>query len=100
MDNLPLEAGDDAGMVKWVDISEKLKLYANHSYFIKLVTEKWGAHWSEEPGCRCPEWYKGGTDPYVKAGVQQPWSWDDAELLSAQIQHIPRVRDFVAASNM
>ncbi|XP_052538982.1 ADP-ribose pyrophosphatase, mitochondrial [Tympanuchus pallidicinctus] len=55
MDNLPLEAGDDAGMVKWVDISEKLKLYANHSYFIKLVTEKWGAHWSEEPGCRCPE---------------------------------------------
>nr|XP_009674817.1 PREDICTED: ADP-ribose pyrophosphatase, mitochondrial isoform X2 [Struthio camelus australis] len=50
MDNLPLEAGDDAGRVKWVDISEKLKLYANHSYFIKLVTEKWGAHWSEDPG--------------------------------------------------
>ncbi|OXB84111.1 UNVERIFIED_CONTAM: hypothetical protein H355_012229 [Colinus virginianus] len=50
MDNLPLEAGDDAGMVKWVDISEKLKLYANHSFFIKLVTEKRGAHWSEEPG--------------------------------------------------
>ncbi|XP_009639657.2 ADP-ribose pyrophosphatase, mitochondrial [Egretta garzetta] len=53
MDNLPLEAGDDAGMVKWVDISEKLKLYASHSYFIKLVTEKWGAHWSEDPGPEC-----------------------------------------------
>ncbi|XP_067413246.1 ADP-ribose pyrophosphatase, mitochondrial isoform X2 [Emydura macquarii macquarii] len=48
MDNLLLEAGDDAGKVKWVDISEKLKLYANHGDFIKLVTEKWGAHWNED----------------------------------------------------
>ncbi|KAM9026486.1 ADP-ribose pyrophosphatase, mitochondrial isoform 1-T1 [Ara ararauna] len=55
LDNLPLEAGDDAGMVKWVDISEKLKLYASHSYFIKLVTEKWGAHWSENPSLECHE---------------------------------------------
>ncbi|NWI48188.1 NUDT9 protein, partial [Picathartes gymnocephalus] len=55
MDNLPLEAGDDAGMVKWVDISEKLELYASHSYFIKLVTEKRGAHWSEDPGSECHE---------------------------------------------
>lgn len=55
MDNLPLEAGDDAGMVKWVDISEKLKLYANHSYFIKLVTEKRGAHWQEDPDPECRE---------------------------------------------
>ncbi|XP_009930580.2 ADP-ribose pyrophosphatase, mitochondrial isoform X1 [Opisthocomus hoazin] len=53
LDNLPLEAGDDAGMVKWVDINEKLKLYASHSYFIKLVTEKRGAHWSEDPGPEC-----------------------------------------------
>ncbi|XP_043401058.1 ADP-ribose pyrophosphatase, mitochondrial isoform X6 [Chelonia mydas] len=53
MDNLLLEAGDDAGKVKWVDISEKLKLYANHGNFIKLVAEKWGAHWNEDPvpGC-------------------------------------------------
>lgn len=53
MDNLLLEAGDDAGKVKWVDISEKLKLYANHGDFIKLVAEKWGAHWNEDPvpGC-------------------------------------------------
>uniref|UniRef100_A0A8C6JT45 ADP-ribose pyrophosphatase, mitochondrial n=3 Tax=Melopsittacus undulatus TaxID=13146 RepID=A0A8C6JT45_MELUD len=55
LDNLPLEAGDDAGMVKWVDISEKLKLYASHSYFVKLVTEKRGAHWSENPGPECHE---------------------------------------------
>ncbi|KAF4805022.1 ADP-ribose pyrophosphatase, mitochondrial [Turdus rufiventris] len=55
MDNLPLEAGDDAGVVKWVDISEKLELYASHSYFIKLVTEKRGAHWNEDPGSECHE---------------------------------------------
>lgn len=61
MDNLPLEAGDDAGVVKWVDISEKIKLYASHRYFIKLVTEKRGAHWSEDPGPECWEWCKWGT---------------------------------------
>lgn len=62
MDNLPLEAGDDAGVVKWVDISEKLELYASHSYFIKLMTEKRGAHWSEDPGSECHEWWKVGTN--------------------------------------
>ncbi|KAM9678694.1 ADP-ribose pyrophosphatase, mitochondrial isoform 2-T2 [Trichechus inunguis] len=53
MDSLTLEAGDDAGRVKWVDISDKLKLYASHSQFIKLVAEKREAHWSEDsdPGC-------------------------------------------------
>ncbi|NXL84876.1 NUDT9 protein, partial [Alectura lathami] len=55
MDSLPLEAGDDAGMVKWVDISEKLQLYANHGHFIRLVTEKRGAHWSEDPAPECRE---------------------------------------------
>ncbi|XP_074946472.1 ADP-ribose pyrophosphatase, mitochondrial isoform X2 [Phalacrocorax aristotelis] len=55
MDNLPLEAGDDAGVVKWVDISEKLELYASHSHFIKLVTEEHGAHWTEHPGPECYE---------------------------------------------
>lgn len=49
MDNLTLEAGDDAGKVKWVDISDQLKLYASHSQFIKLVAEKRDAHWSEDP---------------------------------------------------
>ncbi|XP_012502621.1 PREDICTED: ADP-ribose pyrophosphatase, mitochondrial isoform X2 [Propithecus coquereli] len=53
MDNLTLEAGDDAGRVKWVDISAKLKLYASHSQFIKLVAEKRDAHWSEDSDADC-----------------------------------------------
>lgn len=48
MDNLTLEAGDDAGKVKWVDITDKLQLYASHSQFIKIVAEKRDAHWSED----------------------------------------------------
>ncbi|KAM5337131.1 ADP-ribose pyrophosphatase, mitochondrial isoform 2-T2 [Glossophaga mutica] len=53
MDNLTLEAGDDAGKVKWVDINDKLKLYASHSQFIKLVAEKRDAHWSEDSEADC-----------------------------------------------
>ncbi|XP_048365454.1 ADP-ribose pyrophosphatase, mitochondrial isoform X2 [Sphaerodactylus townsendi] len=49
MDNLNLEAGDDAGKVKWVDIGERLKLYASHADFVRRVAEKRGAHWSEHP---------------------------------------------------
>ncbi|XP_034296342.1 ADP-ribose pyrophosphatase, mitochondrial [Pantherophis guttatus] len=48
MKNLHLEAGDDAGKVKWVDISEKLTLYASHSDFLRRVAEKRGAHWKED----------------------------------------------------
>uniref|UniRef100_A0A8D0H2A8 ADP-ribose pyrophosphatase, mitochondrial n=1 Tax=Sphenodon punctatus TaxID=8508 RepID=A0A8D0H2A8_SPHPU len=48
MDNLHLEPGDDAGKVKWVDINRKLKLYASHADFIKVVAEKRGAHWSKD----------------------------------------------------
>lgn len=55
MENLTLEAGDDAGKVKWVDINDKLKLYASHSQFIKLVAEKRDAHWSENPETDCQE---------------------------------------------
>ncbi|KAG5195856.1 hypothetical protein MJG53_018754 [Ovis ammon polii x Ovis aries] len=47
MDLLSLEAGDDAEKVRWVDINDKLKLYASHSQFLQLVAEKRGAHWSE-----------------------------------------------------
>ncbi|XP_036751818.2 ADP-ribose pyrophosphatase, mitochondrial isoform X3 [Manis pentadactyla] len=53
MDKLTLEAGDDAGKVKWVDISDELKLYASHSQFIKLVAEKRDAHWSENSKTDC-----------------------------------------------
>ncbi|XP_012656767.1 ADP-ribose pyrophosphatase, mitochondrial-like [Otolemur garnettii] len=48
IDQLPLEAGDDAKKVKWVDMNDRLKLYASHSQFIQLVAEKRGAHWSED----------------------------------------------------
>ncbi|KAB0336552.1 hypothetical protein E2I00_010759, partial [Balaenoptera physalus] len=50
---LPLEAGDDAKKVGWVDINDKLKLYASHSQLTQLVAEKRGAHWSEDvyPNC-------------------------------------------------
>nr|XP_044999408.1 ADP-ribose pyrophosphatase, mitochondrial isoform X2 [Jaculus jaculus] len=53
MDNINLEAGDDAGKVKWVDISDQLKLYASHSQFIRLVAEKRDAHWSEDSEADC-----------------------------------------------
>lgn len=48
VDHLPLEACDDAKKVKWVDISDKVMLYASHSQFIQLVAEKRGAHWNED----------------------------------------------------
>lgn len=53
MDNLVLEAGDDAGKVKWVDINDKLQLYASHAQFIQHVAEKRDAHWSEGPQADC-----------------------------------------------
>ncbi|XP_030590777.1 ADP-ribose pyrophosphatase, mitochondrial [Archocentrus centrarchus] len=42
---LPLQAGDDAGQVQWVDIDSSFPLYANHSYFLELVAKERKAHW-------------------------------------------------------
>ncbi|XP_054996349.1 ADP-ribose pyrophosphatase, mitochondrial isoform X1 [Sorex araneus] len=53
MDNLALEAGDDAGKAKWVDINDQLQLYASHAQFIRHVAEKRDAHWSEGPQAHC-----------------------------------------------
>ncbi|EHB07745.1 ADP-ribose pyrophosphatase, mitochondrial [Heterocephalus glaber] len=54
MDNQPLEAGDDAGKVKWVDISDRLKLCASHSQsFICLVAEKQDGRWSKDTEADC-----------------------------------------------
>lgn len=53
MAHLPLEAGDDAKKVRWVDINDKIKLYASHSQFIQLVAEKRGAHWREDVSPDC-----------------------------------------------
>ncbi|XP_068099930.1 ADP-ribose pyrophosphatase, mitochondrial isoform X2 [Hyperolius riggenbachi] len=45
LDQLALEAGDDAGKVQWVDVSGNCSLYANHAHFIQIVAEKRGALW-------------------------------------------------------
>ncbi|CAG5897620.1 unnamed protein product, partial [Menidia menidia] len=41
---LPLQAGDDAGQVQWVDVDSSLALYANHSHFLELVAKEKKAH--------------------------------------------------------
>ncbi|KAM9346517.1 ADP-ribose pyrophosphatase, mitochondrial [Symphorus nematophorus] len=42
---LPLQAGDDAGQVKWVDVDSSFPLYASHSHFLELVAKERKAHW-------------------------------------------------------
>ncbi|XP_074551848.1 ADP-ribose pyrophosphatase, mitochondrial [Halichoeres trimaculatus] len=42
---LPLQAGDDAGQVKWVDVDSSFPLYASHSRFLELVAKERKAHW-------------------------------------------------------
>ncbi|XP_028311989.1 ADP-ribose pyrophosphatase, mitochondrial isoform X2 [Gouania willdenowi] len=42
---LPLQAGDDAGQVKWVDVDSSVALYASHSHFLELVAKERKAHW-------------------------------------------------------
>lgn len=42
---LPLQAGDDAGQVQWVDVDSSFPLYASHSSFLELVAKERKAHW-------------------------------------------------------
>lgn len=42
---LPLQAGDDAGQVQWVDVDSSFPLFANHSHFLELVAKERKAHW-------------------------------------------------------
>ncbi|RXN12859.1 ADP-ribose mitochondrial-like protein [Labeo rohita] len=42
---LPLQAGDDAGQVSWIDIDSSLALYANHLHFLETVAKERKAHW-------------------------------------------------------
>ncbi|XP_041094654.1 ADP-ribose pyrophosphatase, mitochondrial [Polyodon spathula] len=42
---LPLEAGDDAGKVAWVEIDSTLRLYASHARFLEIIARERGAHW-------------------------------------------------------
>lgn len=91
MDNLALEAGDDAGKVKWMDVSDKLKLYASHVQFIKRVAEKRDAHWvrtlrlaalgnSSQSPCKpkardgaCTEKKTVSQNSYIKRAGQVTW---------------------------
>ena len=41
----PLQAGDDAAAICWMEISSEIKLYASHRDFVKSVVEKHNAHW-------------------------------------------------------
>lgn len=43
--NIRLEAGDDAGNAKWLEIDQNLTMYANHKEILKLVAKRLGAHW-------------------------------------------------------
>ncbi|XP_029650951.1 ADP-ribose pyrophosphatase, mitochondrial isoform X2 [Octopus sinensis] len=43
--NLALTAGDDAVSVKWLDIAQSLKLYANHKEFMKKVANDLNGSW-------------------------------------------------------
>jgi len=42
-----LKAGDDAKALQWIDISDELKLYANHKKFIMLAAKALDAHWRQ-----------------------------------------------------
>lgn len=42
---LPLQAGDDAGQVHWIDLDSGLSLYASHSQFLEVVAKERHAHW-------------------------------------------------------
>ncbi|XP_067911371.1 ADP-ribose pyrophosphatase, mitochondrial-like isoform X1 [Heterodontus francisci] len=42
---LNLQAGDDAGAVKWMDIEEQQKLYASHTALLHQVAKMRNAHW-------------------------------------------------------
>ncbi|XP_063076705.1 ADP-ribose pyrophosphatase, mitochondrial [Engraulis encrasicolus] len=42
---LPLEAGDDAGQVTWMDLDSAQPLYASHAHFLETVAKKRQAHW-------------------------------------------------------
>ncbi|XP_048847704.1 ADP-ribose pyrophosphatase, mitochondrial [Brienomyrus brachyistius] len=42
---LPLQAGDDAGQVTWMDLDSALSYYASHSHFLEMVAKERQAHW-------------------------------------------------------
>lgn len=45
LDKIQLKAGDDAKNVKWIDIDNSQKLYADHAKYIYLTGKRLEAHW-------------------------------------------------------
>lgn len=43
--DIRLCAGDDAGKVKWMDLSSSVDLYASHKEIVKIVIERLKAFW-------------------------------------------------------
>ena len=41
----PLQAGDDAAGICWMELSADINLYASHRDFVQTVVHKLGAHW-------------------------------------------------------
>ena len=42
---LKLEAGDDAGKVKWMTIDRNFDIFKTHQSIVKLVVDRLNAHW-------------------------------------------------------
>jgi len=41
----PLQAGDDAVAICWMELSSEINLYASHRDFVKTTVNRLGAHW-------------------------------------------------------
>ena len=41
----PLQAGDDAVAICWMELSSEINLYASHRDFVKTTAHRLGAHW-------------------------------------------------------
>ena len=41
----PLQAGDDAVAICWMELSSEINLYASHRDFVQTTVNRLGAHW-------------------------------------------------------
>ena len=44
-DHIQLQAGDDAGAVRWTEAKKDMELYASHLYFIEKMVQLRDAAW-------------------------------------------------------
>lgn len=44
-DHIQLQAGDDAGAVRWTEAKKDMELYASHLYFIENMVQLRDAAW-------------------------------------------------------